>query len=175
MKRPDIISKALLISASLCLAGMTSPLLADDMGGNATMSTPVNQKGHGGGACRDDMQKYCAEVKPGEGRMKDCMKQHEADLSQGCKDQMVKMTAKMQEKAAEMKKACQADLDQYCKDVTPGEGRDIACLHAHNDKISAGCKGFMKSMRMEHHQMKGHMMMENKGMGSDQTGNAPAK
>lgn len=34
---------------------------------------------------------------------------------------------------------CQADIDSFCKDVTPGEGRVVACLGAHEDKLSARC------------------------------------
>ena len=35
---------------------------------------------------------------------------------------------------------CEAELTSYCKDVTPGEGRLIACIFAHEDKLSAKCE-----------------------------------
>ena len=35
---------------------------------------------------------------------------------------------------------CSADLDTYCAQVTPGEQRLLACVYAHEDKISQGCK-----------------------------------
>ena len=35
---------------------------------------------------------------------------------------------------------CKADLHKYCKDVEPGDGRLLACLYAHSDKISARCE-----------------------------------
>ncbi len=34
---------------------------------------------------------------------------------------------------------CTQDLETYCLDVTPGEGRGVACLYAHSDKISTPC------------------------------------
>ncbi len=34
---------------------------------------------------------------------------------------------------------CTADLETYCQTVTPGEGRGVACLYAHSDKISTPC------------------------------------
>ena len=37
-------------------------------------------------------------------------------------------------------KGCRSDLDTYCKDVTPGEQRLLACVYAHDDKVSDGCK-----------------------------------
>jgi hypothetical protein len=39
-------------------------------------------------ACKDDMQKLCAGVQRGGGRIIQCMKQHEAELSPACKAQM---------------------------------------------------------------------------------------
>lgn len=35
---------------------------------------------------------------------------------------------------------CKAEMTTYCKDVTPGEGRMLACLYAHNDKLSGKCE-----------------------------------
>lgn len=39
-------------------------------------------------------------------------------------------------KAAE---GCKKELETYCSKVTPGEGRILACLYAHEDKISTRC------------------------------------
>lgn len=35
---------------------------------------------------------------------------------------------------------CKVELEAYCKDVTPGESRVIACLYARNDKLSGKCE-----------------------------------
>jgi len=37
-------------------------------------------------------------------------------------------------------KGCDKELKTYCKDVTPGEGRGLACLYAFSDKLSAQCE-----------------------------------
>ena len=37
------------------------------------------------GPCKADMEKFCKGVEPGEGRVMKCMKEHEAELSEGCK------------------------------------------------------------------------------------------
>ena len=34
---------------------------------------------------------------------------------------------------------CKTELDTYCKTVTPGEGRILACLYAYEDKLSGRC------------------------------------
>lgn len=46
-----------------------------------------------------------------------------------------KLTAKI----TKLENACAADIKKYCKDVTPGEGRMIYCMQAHEDKISPKC------------------------------------
>ncbi len=37
-------------------------------------------------------------------------------------------------------KDCEKELTTYCKGVTPGEGRIIACLYAYEDKLSVRCE-----------------------------------
>jgi hypothetical protein len=37
------------------------------------------------GACKTDLQTLCAGVQPGGGRLRDCMKEHRAQLSATCK------------------------------------------------------------------------------------------
>lgn len=35
---------------------------------------------------------------------------------------------------------CMTELDTYCKDVTPGQKRLLACLYSRNDKLSGKCE-----------------------------------
>jgi hypothetical protein len=35
---------------------------------------------------------------------------------------------------------CRQELTTFCKDVTPGEGRILACLYAFQDKLSPRCE-----------------------------------
>jgi len=37
-------------------------------------------------------------------------------------------------------KGCETELTSYCSQVTIGEGRVLACLYAHSDKISGRCE-----------------------------------
>jgi hypothetical protein len=46
-----------------------------------------------------------------------------------------KLTAKI----VKLENACAKDIKKYCKTVTPGEGRMIYCMQAHEDKISPQC------------------------------------
>ena len=46
---------------------------------------------------------------------------------------------KLTAKVAKLESACARDIKRYCKTVTPGEGRLIYCMQAHEDKISVKC------------------------------------
>ncbi len=35
---------------------------------------------------------------------------------------------------------CKKELETYCKSVTPGQGHLLACVYAHEDKLSARCE-----------------------------------
>lgn len=37
-------------------------------------------------ACKPDIQHFCSQVTPGEGRIKQCMKEHLRELSEPCKE-----------------------------------------------------------------------------------------
>jgi hypothetical protein len=88
------------------------------------------------GACRDDVAKYCKDVQPGEGRMIKCMKEHEKDLSPGCKANM----AEMEKKYHEAREDCKDDVMKFCSDIKPGQGRIIHCLKEHEKELSPQCK-----------------------------------
>ena len=45
-----------------------------------------------------------------------------------------------QEMTAEQRNACMGDYEKYCKGVTPGGGRIIACLAKESDKLTPACK-----------------------------------
>lgn len=95
---------------------------------------------HGTGACKADFEKFCKDVKPGQGRIVRCMQAHENELSPACKDQI----AADKEKAQEFRNACQPDVDRFCKDVRPGNGRIIRCLKLNEAQLSAPCKLFFQ-------------------------------
>jgi hypothetical protein len=41
--------------------------------------------------------------------------------------------------AQQVVEGCKMELESYCKGVTPGEGRLLACLYAYEDKLSSRC------------------------------------
>ena len=45
-----------------------------------------------------------------------------------------------QDLIASVKDGCKTELGSFCKEVTPGEGRVLACLFAFEDKLSPRCE-----------------------------------
>jgi len=82
--------------------------------------------------CAADIKAQCADVKPGGGKLKDCVKAHFSDLSADCQVAIVR--------AAAVARACKADVKQFCADVKPGKGAIADCMKSHVADISDGCK-----------------------------------
>src|SRR5882672_12749604 len=57
-----------------------------------------------------------------------------------------------QDLIASVKEGCQKEMDSFCKEVTPGEGRILACLYAYEDKLSGRCEYALydASTQLEH-------------------------
>jgi hypothetical protein len=52
----------------------------------------------------------------------------------------VSTVAAQQPLAEQVLEGCGNELETYCAAVTPGEGRLLACLYAHGDKLSGQCE-----------------------------------
>ena len=45
-----------------------------------------------------------------------------------------------QDIVSSVQKGCAAEIENYCSQVTMGEGRLLACFYAHEDKLSGQCQ-----------------------------------
>ena len=97
-------------------------------------------------ACQDDVQKFCPDAKPGGGALRDCLKQHEAELSPACQEHVKQAKAK----AEAWRQACQDDVQKFCADTKPGSGNILKCLHQHNDELSKSCQDKMAQAQHRH-------------------------
>jgi hypothetical protein len=85
--------------------------------------------------CADDIEKFCKGIKPGGGRLLNCLKAHETELSAPCCEKM----SELQGIIKECDEACSGDIAKYCKDVQPGGGRIMKCLKEHEKELSPSC------------------------------------
>ena len=51
-----------------------------------------------------------------------------------------------------VRKACQADIEQFCGGTEPGGGRLGQCLREHEDRVSPPCKSALTDMRARRRQ-----------------------
>ncbi len=94
-------------------------------------------------ACEQEIQNYCAQVTPGEGRLLACFYAFEDKLSGRCQYALYQAAAALEDFAAAVTHVateCRDDLEQYCADVELGEGRVGTCLLDHKDEVSEACQ-----------------------------------
>ena len=85
--------------------------------------------------CAEEIAKYCKDVKPGGGRILDCLNEHQKDLSVSCSRKLEESKKKLME----AQQACSGDMEKFCKDVQPGQGRILNCLREHSQELSPAC------------------------------------
>ena len=90
--------------------------------------------------CKTDIKRLCGDVKPGKGRIQECLKAHENEISPECKQWVATKGEEIKSKLEEVQKACSGDVEKLCKGVKPGQGRILQCLKAHKDEVSPECK-----------------------------------
>ena len=101
----------------------------------AFVATSANAQTRRQGPCAEDAKKFCGDVKPGGGRIAQCMKAHEAQLSPACQEGMKERA----EKAERVREECKADVAKFCQGVKPGGGRIVSCLKGRQADLQPAC------------------------------------
>jgi Golgi apparatus protein 1 len=113
-------------------------------------------------ACRADAERLCQGVEPGKGRVAQCLKEKEAQVSSECKAHMDKMHEAMQARMQAFNEACKDDVERHCKGVEPGQGRMVGCLRKNETSLSDSCRQQLAKMdeQREHARARMHGMAE---------------
>ncbi|TBR23249.1 hypothetical protein EPO15_06320 [bacterium] len=124
-----------------------------DGGGDEAPPPPTKRKKAAPGekalstrACLPDLNKFCAKVKPGDGRLVECLHANEAKLSKPCKKAHSEHYRKI-EMAPNGKASCAEDAENLCAEVAPGTGRLARCLKEHLSELSKPCTRVVKGGR----------------------------
>ena len=94
-------------------------------------------------ACKSDIQNYCSQVTPGNGRLLHCMAAHEDKISGQCEYALYQAAALLEEVAvaiAYVARECKTEIEALCSNVVAGEGRLLICLDKHAEDVGDGCK-----------------------------------
>lgn len=102
--------------------------------------------------CKVELEKYCKDVKPGDGRLLACLYANEDKISARC-EYAVYDAASQLERAVNaltyVVNECRDDLKANCADIKPGEGRLLDCLDKKNAKVSGRCKQALKDVGLK--------------------------
>jgi hypothetical protein len=94
-------------------------------------------------SCQADLDKYCSQVTPGDGRMMYCVAAHQDKISAKCEGALIDAAMILNDVTDQIvgvANACATELQTHCADVEVGEGRVLACLNDHDDELSDGCE-----------------------------------
>jgi hypothetical protein len=128
-----IISVSIVVGALLLTRGraLAADTLADDL-----------KK-----ACNKELTTFCKGVPQGEGRILACLYAFEDRVSDKCVYALYDASLQLEKAVAALKFAaseCKGDLDKFCANVKPGEGRGLACLYKNEKALSQPCKDALK-------------------------------
>ena len=102
--------------------------------------------------CKVELEKYCKDVTPGEGRVLACLYAYGDKLSPKCEYALYDAAAQLERAVAALSyvaNECDEDLDKYCSAVTPGEGRLLNCLEKKSKQLTKRCKEALKDIGLK--------------------------
>lgn len=82
-------------------------------------------------ACRGDVEKFCPNIEPGEGRVHDCLRKNRKNLSDQCRKEellLEQQEAENVELRPGLLRSCADERQMFCGEVQPGQARVFRCL-----------------------------------------------
>lgn len=100
-------------------------------------------------SCQADLDKYCSQVTPGDGRLMYCVAAHQDKISAKCEGALIDAAMILNDvtdRIVDVANACATELQTHCADVEVGEGRVLTCLDDHDDALSDGCEAALDEL-----------------------------
>lgn len=94
-------------------------------------------------ACENDLDTYCDQVTPGEGRLLHCIAAHQDKISGRCDYALYQAATVLQglsEAIYYVANECSDDIEKHCAGVKAGEGRILACLEKDTSILTEECQ-----------------------------------
>jgi hypothetical protein len=99
--------------------------------------------------CKKELETYCKDVTPGEGRLLACIFAYEDKLSTRCEYALYDSAAQLERAIGALTyvaNECDQDLRKHCADVEVGEGRLLECLEKNKKDVSNRCQQALKDV-----------------------------
>ena len=132
------VTSILFIAISLSLVFCTQVLADQDL-----VESVLN-------GCEKELDTYCKDVTPGEGRILACLYAFEDKLSLRCDYALYDAAAQLERAVAALTyvaNECGDDLKEYCSSVRSGGGRLLDCIKDHKKEVSKRCKQAIKDVK----------------------------
>ena len=130
-------TRIFLVALAVLLLGVTAA-----NAGQGLIETVAN-------GCKMELEKYCSQVTPGQGRVLACLYAHEDKLSAKCEYALYDAAAQLERAVAALSyvaNECNEDLDKFCESIEPGKERLLDCLDKHDKQVSKRCKQAIKDV-----------------------------
>ncbi len=131
--------------AALCLLG--GSVCATEKGQAAPGPVETFLEG-----CKKELDSYCKDVTPGEGRLLACIFAYDDKLSPQCEYALYDSAAQLEQAVAvltHVASECDEDLQKHCANVEAGEGRLLACLEKNEKDVSERCHQALEDVGLE--------------------------
>jgi len=102
--------------------------------------------------CKVELEKYCSQVTPGQGRILACLYAYQDKLSGQCEYALYDAAVQLERAIATLSyvvNECGDDLDRHCSSVPAGEGRLLNCLEKNDKQVSGRCKQALKDVGLK--------------------------
>ena len=128
------------VALAILLFGINSAIAQQDL-----VETVAN-------GCKTELEKYCNQVTPGQGRVLACLYAYGDKLSSRCEYALYDAAVQLERAVAALSyvaNECDADMEKYCESIEPGEGRLLECLEKHDKEVSGRCKQAIKDVGLK--------------------------
>ena len=126
----------LAIACGLLVIGFEPALAQQPTDKPAAQPAPGKRGAGRDQVCAEDARKFCSSVRPGGGRMYQCLSGHDAELAPACREQMSAAKARWDK----FMQACKGDIEKACKTIPPGQGRMFSCLKGREADLTPECR-----------------------------------
>lgn len=94
----------------------------------ATLAACATKQNSSFSPCRQDFEKFCSKVVPGDGRVRDCMFAQKDNLSKECNEYSLKRNIEHDQKFMPTMNVCHPEDEKFCGNVERFAARRINCL-----------------------------------------------
>jgi OOP family OmpA-OmpF porin len=102
-----------------------------------------------GEGCSQEVATICGDIPLGQGKILDCLKSNDSKLSSTCRQSIAQGESTIQValgNANYFGARCGPEIARHCSDITPGDGRIVACLKKNNMNLEKRCYDAMNEL-----------------------------